>query len=52
MEPNSWPPDPVSAAALVIRVVDDIDASEDKDRDALLSDLLGATWGSILAQNQ
>jgi hypothetical protein len=52
MEPNSGPLDPISAAALVIRAVDDIDASDEQQRDALLSDLLCAAWGSILAQNQ
>jgi len=52
MEPNNWPLDPVSAAAILIRVIDDIDASDDEQRDALLSDLLQAAWGSIWAQNQ
>ena len=52
MEPNSWPLDPVFAAALVTRVIDDIDASDDEQRDALLCDLLCAASGSILAQNQ
>jgi hypothetical protein len=52
MEPNNWPLDPVVAAALVTRVIDGIDASDDEQRDALLCDLLCAAWGSILAQNQ
>ena len=53
MEPNNdWPLDPVSAAALVIRAVDDIDSSNEEQRDMLLSDLLCAAWGSIYAQNQ
>jgi len=52
MEPNNWPLDPISAAALVVRVIDDIDASSEEQRDALLSDLLCAAWGSIRAQNQ
>jgi hypothetical protein len=37
---------------LVMRAIDDIDASDDEQRDALLSDLLCAAWGSIWAQNQ
>lgn len=52
MEPNSWPRDPVSASALVMRVIDDIDASDAEQRDALLSELLSAAWGRIWAQNQ
>jgi hypothetical protein len=36
----------------VVRVIDDIDASDDELRDALLSDLLCAAWGNGLAQNQ
>jgi hypothetical protein len=52
MESNEWPSDPGSADALVVRVIDDIDDSNDELRDALLCDLLCAAWGSILAQNQ
>ena len=52
MEPNSWPLDPKSAAALVMRVVHDIDASDDEQRDALLADLLCAAWPSQWAQNE
>jgi hypothetical protein len=52
MGPESWPLDSVSAAALVVRVIDDIDASSEEDRDALLCDLLWAAWGHIWAQNQ
>jgi hypothetical protein len=52
MEPNNWSLDRASAAALVVRVIDDIDASDDEHRDVLLSDLLCAAWGSILAQKQ
>lgn len=52
MESESWPPDPGSADALVLRVIDDIDESDDSRRNHLLSDLLCAAWGSILAQNQ
>jgi hypothetical protein len=52
MESNNWPLDEISAAELVVRVVDSIDASDDEHRDVLLSDLLSAAWGSVLAQNQ
>jgi hypothetical protein len=52
MEQQSWPLDPMSAAALVLRVVDDIDDSSEDERDALLSDLLCAAWGNVWAQNQ
>lgn len=53
MEPNNdWALDPVSIAALVVRAIDDIDASSEEDQVALLSDLMCAAWGSIRAQNQ
>ena len=52
MESRDWPCDPVANAALVVRVVDDLDASSEEQRDALLCELLCAAWGSILAQNQ
>jgi hypothetical protein len=52
MESNGWPLDPASAAELVVRVIDDIDASDDERRDVLLSDLRCAAWGSTLAQMQ
>ncbi len=38
MEPNGLDPGP--AAALVVRMIDDIDHSSDEQRDALLRDLL------------
>ena len=52
MEPDGGPLDRNAAAALVARVIDDIDESHDEQRDALLCDLLCAAWGSICAQNQ
>lgn len=52
MEPNLWPLDPLSAASLVTRVIDDIDQSSEEQRDTLLCDLLAAAWGSDWAQNQ
>lgn len=52
MEPDIWPLNPVSAAALVTRVIDDVDHTAEEERDELLSDLLSVTWGAIWAQNQ
>jgi hypothetical protein len=52
MDPPNWPLDRKSTVALVQRTVADIDASSDEDRDALLTDLLYAVWGTMLAQNQ
>lgn len=52
MMESNWPLDPVSVAALVVRAVDEIDSSSEEDKVALLSDLMCAAWGSILAQNQ
>ena len=52
MEPDIWPLDPFSTAALVMRVIDDIDESTEDEQVALLSDLMSAAWGSIWAQNQ
>jgi hypothetical protein len=52
MGPEDCPLDRVSTAALVVRVIDDLDASGEDERDDLLCELLCAAWGSILAQNQ
>jgi hypothetical protein len=52
MDSNDWPLDRASAAELVVRVVATIDASDEEYRHVLLSDLLSAAWGSVLAQNQ
>jgi hypothetical protein len=52
MEPDIWPLDPQSTAALVVRTIDDIDNSSEAERDELLANLLCAAWGSIAAQNQ
>lgn len=58
MDADHWPlddagsPDVLSAAALVVRVVHDVDHSNEEQRDALLCNLLCAAWGSVLAQNQ
>ena len=52
MVPRVWPLDPLSAAMLVVRAIDDIDQSSDEQRAALLSGLLCAAWGKQWAQNQ
>ncbi len=52
MEPNIWPLDPIYAAALVVRAIDDIDESTEEEQVALLSDLMQAAWGNVWAQNQ
>ena len=53
MEPTDQPPlDHISAAELVARTVDAIDASTEEERDCLLAELLYRVWGSIWAQNQ
>ena len=36
----------------MVRVIDDIDESDEEQLNALLSDLLCAAWGSIRGQNQ
>ncbi len=53
MEPaEAWPLDPLTVAMRVVRVIDQIDARDEDDEVALLSDLLQAAWGSLAAQNQ
>jgi hypothetical protein len=52
MDPDDTPLDPIRAASLVARTIDDIDASTPEQSEELLSDLLCAAWGSIWAQNQ
>lgn len=50
--PNDPDLDPASAAELVARLIDAIDASDHDFRELLLSDLFAAAWGSALAQRQ
>ncbi len=50
MEPNGL--DPVSAAALVLRAIEDIDLSTDDDREELLAELFRVAWGRPGAQHQ
>jgi hypothetical protein len=52
MEPKIWPLDPMSAALLVARVIDELDSSTEEQRDLLLCELLDAAWGNLWAQNQ
>lgn len=52
MDSDSRPQDPAAVAELVLRAIEDIDASDDEQRDALLAALLCAGWGSVLAQWQ
>jgi hypothetical protein len=52
MDPRDWPLDPVVAAAVVVRVVEDLDKSDEDQRDALLYDLVSAAWGSLWALDQ
>jgi len=52
MEPECWPLDPVSAAALVVRTIDAIESSDMEEREALLDDLLAAAWGTAWARTQ
>jgi hypothetical protein len=52
MDSEDWPLDAVSAAALVERVIRDIDESSEDDSVALLSNFLCASWATRLAQDQ
>jgi len=52
MEPKIWPLDPMSAAVLVARVVDELDETTEEQSDSLLCELLDVAWGSVWAQNQ
>jgi hypothetical protein len=51
MDPDRWPLDGLSPA-LVEKLVREMEASTDEQRDVLLADLLCAAWGSLAAQNQ
>ena len=52
MESEIWPLEPASAAALVVRAVEDIDHSGEDEREALLFELVRTSWGTIWARNQ
>ena len=53
MEQQEQPaPNSPAVVDLVMRTIDDIDAQTLEQRDALLADLLCASWGTPVAQNQ
>lgn len=52
MEPDRWPLDSVTAAALVARTLLDIEERGDEERDRLLSRLLCIAWPTCWAQDQ
>ena len=52
MGPEGWPLDAASAAALVVRVVEEVEHRSEEESDVLLSDLLCAAWPSCWAQDQ
>ncbi len=52
MDPRDWPLDPVAAAAVVVRVIEEVDASNDDQLDELLYQLVSTAWGSLWAQDQ
>ena len=52
MTPEPWPPDREVTVERLMAVLRDIDASSDKDRQALLSDLLRVAWPTWWAQDQ
>jgi len=52
MDHEGWPLDAASAAALLARLIRDIDRSGEEDRDILLSDLLCAAWPNPGCQTQ
>jgi hypothetical protein len=52
MEPDHQPFEPIRAAALVARAIDDIDHTTEEQREALLSALLCAAWGNVCSLNQ
>jgi hypothetical protein len=52
MDPRDWPLDPVAAAAIVVRVIEALDESDEDQRDALLYDFVSAAWGSLWALDQ
>lgn len=52
MGPDGSPLDAVETAARVASLISDVDNCSEEDSLALLSNLLCAAWGSVLAQNQ
>jgi hypothetical protein len=52
MDPENSPTGPVSAASILARLVDRIDASGEQERRALLEAFLSAAWGCRRALDQ
>jgi hypothetical protein len=52
MDPRDWPLDPVATAAVVVRVIEFLDESDEDQRDELLYDMVSAAWGSLWVLDQ
>ena len=52
MERRDWPLDSAATAKVVVSAIEDVDASGEDQRDALLYELVRAAWGSVWAQDQ
>jgi hypothetical protein len=52
MEPRDWPLDPVATAAVVVLAIEDLDTSNEDQRDALLYELVRVAWGTLWALDQ
>ena len=53
MEQQDHPvPNSPASLEMVLRTIDDIDTQTSEQRDVLLADLLCASWGTAVAQNQ
>jgi hypothetical protein len=52
MESKDWPLDPAAAAAAVAHVIEDLDVSNEDQRDALLYELIRTAWGTVWALDQ
>jgi hypothetical protein len=52
MDPEHQPLDPIVAAGLVARAIDEIDHSGEEEREMLLSAFVCAAWGNICSLNQ
>ncbi|HTQ68074.1 MAG TPA: hypothetical protein VMI13_05235 [Solirubrobacteraceae bacterium] len=52
MESEHQPLDPILAAALVTRTIEDIDQSTEEESESLLSALVCAAWGNLCSLSQ
>jgi hypothetical protein len=52
MDPRDWPLDPMATEAVVVRVIETLDESDEDQRDALLYDFVSAAWGTLWALDQ